>query len=363
MAEGQQAETIGVWSADAAAAAPLVAALGLVDPLEALPEAPPETGRLLLLHLTPAAALARRLAAGQGPEAALSAWEEDLRALLALHRAARRQVRLAELSAALADPGGLAAALGLEPPAEPVSEPEKGDPVLTLLAQRLILGHAPARALAAELEAASADLSGGTGLAADDPDAAWRAHAGLLEAGTEAGLLRAQTRAQQEELAVRARAADRAGQEVELLKAQNGAMMAELEALAKGRQQAEARLAQQAQGLDSFAAQVAALEVEREAQRARLAGKEQSLLEAGQMLEERDTRLQGLVEELAALRSESANARTGAVAREAALGADLAAERQRVAALQAEIERITASRSFRLTAPLRRMRALIGGRS
>ena len=311
-----------VWCADPAEAAPLVALLGPVERLERLPETPGDA-TLLILHPAPVAALAGHLAAGLAPEAAATAWAAETRRLLRLHRAARRRVRLAEISAARAHPRAFQALFGgpgQEAPVEtPLSEPTF-DPVLGLLAQRLILGDATLNALVDELEAASADLTGGQGLTADNPEAAWRSHA-------EAGQLRSQVES-----------AGRDRQEADLLKAQNRAMMDELESLARHSQQMQDRLTQTGQGLDSAQAQIATLEAALEALRRRTADKERSLLAAGRMIEEAELRAAGL--KTALERAED-----------------------KAATLRAELDRITASRSFRLTAPLRRMRALIGGRS
>ena len=333
-----------VWSADPAGAAPLAALLDGAEMVDRLPETPGE-GRLLILHLAPVAALARAMAAGSAPAAAAGDWARDTAALLRLHRAARRQVRLAELSAARANPGAFAALAGVEPPETPLPEPEVEDPVLCLLAQRLILGDARLAALAAELEAASADLTEGQGLAGDDPAAAWRAHGARTP--DPAG----------------AQAAARARGEADLLKAQNRAMMEELESLARRRQQLEERLAQTGQGLESFKAQVAELNTAMAALRERMAQKEQALHEAGAQVVEAEARLATLKGDLDRARND-AGARIGALEAEAQTRAEaLAAAEAEAAGLRAEIERIVSSRSFRLTAPLRRMRALIGGRA
>lgn len=329
-----------IWSADPAGAAPLAALLDGAEVLEALPDAPGE-GRLLILHLAPVAALARAMAAGSAPAAAAADWQRDTAALLRLHRAARRQVRLAELSAARANPGAFAALAGVEPPETPLPEPEAEDAVLCLLAQRLILGDARLAALAAELEAASADLTGGAGLTGDDPAAAWRAHGARTPDPAEA------------------QAAARARGEAELLKAQNRAMMEELESLARRRQQLEERLAQTGQGLESFKAQVAELNAAMAALRERMAQKEQALHAAGAQVVEAEARLETLKGDLDRARSDIGALEAEAQARAGAL----AAAEAEAAGLRAEIERIVTSRSFRLTAPLRRMRALIGGRA
>lgn len=318
-----------IWCADPVAAAPLAALLG-AERLETLPETPGEAP-LLILHLAPAAALARAMSGEQGPEAAVAAWRAETVALLRLHRAARRQVRLAELLAARANPAVFAALFGLPAPENPFAEPESAhDPILCLLAQRLILGTPELAALAAELEAASADLTGGAGLVADDPEAAWRARADLAGGGAVAA---------------------RARQEAELLKAQNRAMMEELENLARQRQAVEARLAQTSQGLESYQAQAAALESAMAGLRQRMAHKEASLQAAGAMVQELEVQAARLKDDLA-----------GAQDRAGTLEDELAAERAQAAALRGEIDRIMGSRSFRLTAPLRRMRALLGGR-
>lgn len=343
VADQPAGQALVVWCADAAAAAPLLTAIGPVDLRSELPAGSAEATAMpatLLLYLAPREVLCRAMTDGIAPAAALEAWRSDARALLALSRRDRRRVRLAEIGAARANPAAFAAALGLDAAPDP-APPDPRDALLDLLAGQTLAGDATTRAMAAELEAASLDLTGGTGGASPDPEEAFRS---LTDLRQETVLLRQQNRSMREEMetlaegrAQDAETARRAALETELLQAQNRSMQEEMETLARGRLQLEQRLAQLNQGLESYQSQVGDLRDRQAALGRRLAEKEQGLLDAGRQI--RDLEAYG-----------------------AELRRAIARGQQERAAAEAELQRLLASRAWRLTAPLRRIRLLISGR-
>ena len=301
-----------LWRADVEAAAPLVAALASRHTVELRAQLPGPGAAsngdpvpiVLLIH-GPARALAAGLAGDTPPSDALARWRGDTAALLALQRAERRRTRVIGIDAALARPGSFRARFGLpgQGPldgAEPVGDPDAEGVVTTLLAERLILGDPAARRLAAELAAVTVDFSGNAPPEETDLDrlfAAWRA-----------------------ERTAYASARD----EVELLASQNRFMQGELERLARERKALGAELAE-------------------------LPGLRTRAADAARTLAAADLRLTRLEAQNALLRDDLGRAET-ARATEAARAGELAAE----------LERVLSSSSVRLTAPLRRVRALFG---
>lgn len=395
-----------VWSADPAASEPLLRALEQVRELDLRPGLPapvaaaPALPEMLLLCHAPDETLCRAMAAGVAPGAALERWMDQTRALLALNRHDRRRTHILDIARAGRDPGAVLGRFGLPADSAPVAAPEASDQVLLLLAMRCVAQNPQARALAGELEAAAV----GVGASAGDADAAFRAY---RQAHEQAATRQAETAAAQAELAAlrdqqdqlrqtlaaaetaqqaarqevdllqdRNRAAQgtleelgreraeldeqlswaraeqqTARQEAEILQAQTALMRNELAALERGREQLEQRLAQLGQGIESQQAQIAALEAERDALKRRTAGKDRALEQAGGTLRDLEAQVAEMIATLGRVREDRAGM------------ARLAAEqRQRATALADRLRELETSRSYRLTAPLRRLRALISGK-
>lgn len=373
---GAQSPSLAVWCADPDAAAPLLAALDTA-PLPLRPTV--ADGPLLLLCLAPTQSLTRALAAGTAPAEALAAWRTETDAILRLARTARRRVHLADLAAALARPEALWTALGLPGRAPEAAAPAPGaEPILTLTAQRLLLGEAATRARVAELQAACLDLGDPAGATPDPaPGAAaltaWRsqqAEAEVLRAqsaalqGELAGLAAARTAADRERAALdialeaaraeAAEAAEAGAAQIDLLGAQIAAMQTELETIARARQQMEARLEQMGQGLDSHQRRIDDLEGEVARRTARLAEKDGALAAAARRLAELETATGARDRDRQTEAKRLRTALTGAQAETTRAETALAGAR-------AELARVMTSRSYRMTAPLRRLRALFGG--
>ena len=319
-----------LWRTGAPEAAAVLAALeqryalDLRDRLPKPGDLAASDAAVLLLYLSPARALARDLAAGTAPEPALQAWRAQTRALLQLNRQDRRRVQVLELGMALRHPGTFRARFDLPGDgsgAELAAAPAE-DPVLLLLAQRLLLGEAETRALLAELGAVSVDLSGNAPPEEEEAGLllrAWQDIRGAAALRDEAGTLAADLQMAQGA--------------TELLQAQNRAMQEELERLARRRVELEA--------------EAAALPVLRQ----RGAEKDQSLAAADSMYRVLEARAGLLQEGKARLQDDLDRARQ-----------ELAAGQARIAQLEEEAARFFASRSYRLTAPRRRMRAVLRGR-
>lgn len=407
-----------VWSSDPAAADPLLRALeqgfaldcrgDMPDP--ATVQAGAEAPRMLLLCRAPVPALAAAMAAGTPPPEALAAWMDQARALLALNRRNRRRVHVLDIGHALGNFAAFREHFGLPGPSAEMVAPA-ADAVLRLVARQALLGDGQARAMAGEMDAVALDL--GVAPAAEDPTAAFRAHADAERERREAGELRDRIDRIRENLherdrALAAAAAERDGarEEVRLLQEQNRAVQAQAETLAgdkmrleaevqqageandraranvrllrdqAGRMQAEIarmehsgaqleeRLEQLRQGIDSQQAQIATLEAERdrlEAGRARLeadragltrriGGKEQALVAAAAAMRELEARVAELDGRLDRVRGDRAAVRQR-----------LADRQRQVDALAARVEAFEASRYFRWVAALRRFGTRISG--
>lgn len=328
-----------VWSADPARAAPLIETLAEGYRLETsarLPEPGALNGEagaarpVLLLFQNPVRMLTRLMARGTAPAEALSSWRGQARAILALSRRDRRRVQVIDLAAALAHRPAFAAHFDLSdapaaddtPNDAPARSNAPPDMFLTLLAERLLLGDGEARALKAELAAVAIDLSGQDAAAPDSLAGAYHAWRDMQDALEARAALSAEMDALGSDLA-KSRDAN------ELLQAQNRYMQEELEKLAARRAE-----------LEETAASVTRLNT-------RLADKAASLA----ALDTAYARLEGVQEQLAADKARTEAALTRA-------RADLGAE-------QAALQRVLTSRTWRLTAPLRTLRALFAraGRS
>ena len=340
-----------------------------------------------MLYQPLAAVLHRASEDGLTPQAALPDWQSRIRAVLDLHRQNRRRIRLVDISAARAHPEAFRKAFDL-PGAPDISgedDTAASDTLLGFLARHYLLDDPEGRALSQALEASSvvlAPLVSGRGAS----DAAFQAYRRQRE---ESGLLRQQSRAMQEELATlhrdreileetqdSARRAeeriaqlqsrgdaledelaqarkdgadqqDQAALQIELLQAQTRAMQEELEAMAERSHEMEAEVQSLNQGMENYQNRMAEMREHQDGLGRKLAAKEQSLNAAGRTITELESYSRDQAQTLTR-RTEDYNR--------------LHAERS---ALQGELEHLVNSRSFRLTAPLRRMVALLsgGGRS
>ena len=349
-----------LWCADTEAAAPLASALARAHAItraDSLPEAlPAGDAPFLMLYVSPARALAAAMTGESTPAQALAAWCRDAEAMLALHKAGRRRVRLIETGAARRHPRAFCDLFAVPGPA-PEPEPEIARPndpeamFLRLLARRMLLGDAPARALLARLEAVSVPLGDETPPPEDDPEAVLRASRALRGAEERGETLTAQNRAMRDELttlaariddrdaALEAARADLAEAEAasEMLQTQSRYMQDELERLARQRDE----LAREAERLPGLTRQVAE--------------RDRSLAAVETLLATQEAQAAHVAAELGAqLAREQAGAAT--------LRERLSGTEAELAARRDEIERFFKSRSYRLTAPLRWLFAVFSGR-
>lgn len=395
------AATLAVWCADREAAAPVLRALETrfsLTQCETLPEAGRAAGEgrdVVLLYQPLAAILHRTAEDGLTPQAALPDWQGQIRALLDLHRQNRRRIRLVDLSAARAHPDALRRAFDLPAPPEDARAEDDSTPQDTLLgflAHHYLLDDPEERALSQALEAASVVLAPlVSGRAASD--AAFQAYRRQRE---ESGILRQQSRAMQEELSAlhrdhdaleaardtARRAEERITQlqsrgdtleetlaqtredsaakeaqavlQIELLQAQTRAMQDELEAMAERNHALEAEVQTLTRGLENYRNRMADLRDHQDGLGRKLAAKEQGLNTAAQTIAALETHNRDQYQALTRRNRDLDHTRAG-----------LDAARAEQAALQGALDQLLNSRSFRLTAPLRRVMALFsgGGRS
>ena len=123
-----------------------------------------QEGALLLLHRSALCVIGASLGRGVAPAQALADWQAETETLIARNRRMRRRITLLDIEIARADPDAtrkaLSARLGRDLP-----QPEQGtappapasttDPMLRLAASALLASNPAARMLAAELEALS----------------------------------------------------------------------------------------------------------------------------------------------------------------------------------------------------------------
>ena len=377
-----------VWCDDAEAAAPLVDSLGqrfsvtvqeslsaFAARLEDMSDA-----RGLLLYLSPVEALCRAMLAETCPSAALSAWQEWADGILEQNRRDRRRVRLVEINAARVNPGKFRQHFHLpEMTGAELTELPQQDPMLTLIAHHVLREDLQAQRLHGEIEAASLDCGGKTSAAAGTPNAAFLAYHDLRRTQQKAELLEEQNRlaleelsalsAQKKELEAAERDREKAHKEADLLQAQIKVMKQEIDTLTASRQRLDQRLEQMSQGLESSQAQLSTITGERDRMRReadetarRLAAAEETLREVEAHRDRLNRRIKGKERSLAAagetLREIEAQ-RDHLAARLDKVQAERQAALQEVSAGSAELQRILSSKSFRLTAPLRRLRALL----
>ena len=341
VSETADRQPLTVWCGSAQYGAPVLRALArayATDIRQTLPRpdeigpgetGPGETGPdMLLLYLSPARVVATAMAQGTPADAALKDWQAQTRGILQLGHRDRRGVQVFELDMILRHPAAFRARMGLhenenedenDTPAAPETGPGGADPFLLLLAQRTLLGDAPSRALMTELGAVSVRLANNAAPETDDPETLLLAYRDMqAQAATQAAVQTTRLNELEDELDQARPRLEAARNAAELLQAQTRFMQEEMEKLARRLLELEGR----------------ATRVETLTQRA--AEKEHSLAAAGQMMRDLE-------------------------AQTARLSADLAARDGRIAGLQGRLDHIFGSRSYRLTAPLRRLRALIGG--
>ena len=340
-----QTRPLIIWSTDAQAAEPLIALLetgGALDLCDDLPDpAQVKTGskapEMLLLCFAPVQTLCRAMAQGTPPSAALEDWRTQAQAMLAVNRRNRRRVHILDMALVTSDPVaalgrfGLKDAAGLPETAQETTQ-ETPDEVLVLLAQRCLAQDAGARALAAEMAALMAQSAPTD----SDPDAAFQAYRETCWAREEAELLREQVPSMLEEADLLRTQMRLTLEEMELLQQQNRA--AQNEAMTQGENalHLEQRVAQLSQGIESYQAQLETAQITAAGLGKKVAEKDRAMQEASAMLRDLETRTNELTDALAQARSERFE-------------------------MAHRVQQLETSRSYRLTAPLRRMRALILG--
>ncbi|PCH75607.1 MAG: hypothetical protein COC12_00235 [Rhodobacteraceae bacterium] len=132
-------------------------------------------------------------------------------------------------------------------------------------------------------------------------------------------------------------------QKGEVMHAQSLKMQQKLETLEQVKARLEQRLEQLNQGIESYQVQMKDLRSEQFGLKRKVADKESGLQQAGAMLRDLETHAAHLTEEL-----DQAKVRYGK-------------KQQQLEGLEQRLQQFLSSRSYRLTAPLRKMRALISG--
>lgn len=357
---------------------------------EALPADVAGQSEILLLVLAPARRICRDLATGQNLTGALATWKAQAQAILALHRRDRTRVRVLDIAMALAHPATFRTRFGLPEGAGPVrtrhNDPD--DPVLLVLAQSLLLSDDESRRMMSELEAISINFSNKAPAQVADSGSALEAYRALGALQSEVETLETRNRASQEALeSLKERNAklEAAQKTAELLKEQNTLMQAELERLAQLNETQETRVRETLVKIEMTQSAVDLLQeqnrlmqtelermahhqefLEREAAelpvlRARSGEKDNNLRAAAEMLSRLETHRDSLLDEVARLTREGAavHKQVETLTRDRdRLSQDHRAAREEAGRLSAELEHVYHSRSYRITSPLRRIRAL-----
>lgn len=312
-------QRVVLWSpAGEPLAAPVQELLNTRYAVEAVVDLPqPAAGEVVVLMCrSPAEYLCRVLVQDQNPGLALQAWQAQAQAVLDLQRRYRRQVCIFDAGQISRAPEAFLAYFGLSvSPAEAarLAEQDTPDPVLMALAAERLRADSRLAALAGEFTASRVPLAE----VAAEPDAALGAYLENQEMMLELNLLQDQQRSmyeQAEALYSAKLAAERQLEEAEL--------------------QAEQRLLQMRNGLDSYQSQVDTLQAELDKLRTDFATAQARLQSKQAIL---DT-ASGAIAELEAV--------AGIRARE-------------VQDLKEQIGRFESSKSFRITAPFRRLRQII----
>ncbi|KGB83242.1 hypothetical protein JT55_02705 [Rhodovulum sp. NI22] len=385
------------------------------------------------------------MAGGVAPTKALQSWQDQARAIVALNRRNRRQLRALNITEILAHPAAFRDRFDLPEGSGPggLLRNDQDNLFLLTLAQQMLHDDAQNRLLMAELEAISISLSKAPPASAVDPEAVFLAYQSsratqdklqeLTEHNRELGdaleRMTAQSSALESAERQQADALQKARQGIALLQAQNQELQDEFKALLEqkadlaeqlqaqkdetsaARQQAKhqedlnAELARklsqseegqrtsgnvvrllQTQGrelqdeletlarrniqLEATAAKLPELNRKltqaRETLQARLAEKERSLSSADDLMRQMKAKQTALRAELARLgvRVTDSQATTAEKeARIAGLEDELGQLRDALGRAEDEVRRIYASRSYRITGPLRRIRTFFSGRT
>lgn len=277
-----------------------------------LKEAP--ASRLIVLYQGPVLALSRDMAQGTTPGKALADWATAARAALALIRKHRGRALVLEAGAVTRHPQAALKLMAL--PADVLAAPApaddpaaEGDATLQILALHTLRNDPAAFALATELEASGPDLSDGTAARETDAD-------------TLFGALQQAHRATAERAAEQARDLE-----------------AELETLRVERDQLELRTEQLNHGIDSYTAQIAEIRREVETRDGELADKTRQIDAMGVQMRALVAQTEEVRQRLEAAEVENRD------------------KQGRIDGLEHLVDGITRSRSYRLMAPLRRLRA------
>jgi hypothetical protein len=327
---------------------------------------------LCQIYTSPERFLSRAVRDGDNLKAALGKWMDEARKMLALHRQNRGRSLLFEAlhlcrysDTGLARLGFSSGSVILNTALEDVPQ---GAPLQWLIAQAHLQSRPDVVDLREELDASAQLLSNDAALvpplSAELALQDYRAQAlRFAEVKEERDSAKNQTLASLESLKVLR--AEAASKDLSLQ-----ARATEIEALRAERDSLSARVAERDASLQARAAEIDGLRAERDNLSARLAEREASLKARAVEIDGLRTDLVGKDAALGAVRKDISR-----VSKERDLGfktrdgriADLneavKKEQGQVQALEAEIERIMNSRSIRITAPLRRLWALFGGRS
>lgn len=337
-----------VWSPHKEDAAPVLQVLAEgydLDILGAPPAQSPKTGSLLLLYLAPAVAICRAMADGIAPTRALQTWQDQTRAILALNRRHRRGTRVLCITETLAHPAAFRDQFDLPEGPGPGGQlrNDQDDLFLLTLAQQMLHNDSQNRLLMAELEAVSISLSKAPPVDPVDPEAVFQAYQGNQETQNELRELTERDRNQSDEL--------------ERLIARNSALEA------SERHQADALL-EARQVIDLLQAQGRELQDELETLARRNIHLEETaakLPELNRKLAQTCKTLQGRLTEKERSLSAADNLIRQAKAKQTVLQAEREQFKNTLASTKEELRRVYASRSYRLSGPLRRIRTLFSG--
>lgn len=263
---------------------------------------------VVVLCRSPAESLCQLLLRGQEPGQALREWQVQARSVLTLKRKKRRQVHIFDVRQVSQAPETFGGYFGLSGQAVELgrsAELGELDPVLLALASERFRADRELGALAGEFVASTVPLAKGI-----QTDIALDAYLEKQEVLLELRLLQDQQRSMYEQ--------------VETLYSERLAVERQLE---EAERQAEQRLQQMRNGLDSYQEQVDALRAERDKLRGDFAHAQAQLQEAVGKISE--------LESTAEIRA------------------------CEVRDLQEQIRRFETSKSFRITAPLRRLRQIM----
>lgn len=313
-----------------------------------------QTDPVILPHLAPAAVVAAALTSGQNPAEALAAWCVDTTALLDVVRQQRRRFTPVDLERAARDPVAFCQAMnrrfGLDLPADgpiPVTGPVSGADALLHVLARAIADHDPqTQTLLAELEPAMLTLYPSSGVSADLGADRTRA----LSAWRDLIADQALAVALQQKL-------DTMGEAEATLRTQIHHQQLEIERHYLAGRDAEAQSLAALQDTEARTSNLQDRLIQQTAELARIQTAALATQEEAAALQDS---LSGQTAELASVRAaaEAAHDQTAAAQCQALATAEqkLAARDSEIADLKTRIEDIYASRSWRITAPMRLLR-------